>query len=72
MHVVGQMLDQEGHTVVDGLGIDEMIVVEDNRKRICKCRDIVDQCRQDGCDGWRLQGLQESERAIAKVGTKRL
>jgi hypothetical protein len=56
------VLEQESNGVVDGSGLDRVVVVEDEREVFVYRGDLVDERRQNRLDGWqlgRMEGLEE-------------
>ncbi len=63
-----QVVEQEGHRLVDGGPVDDVVVVERHHRRTGEDVEIVDQADQDGV-GWRgVTGLQQSERIGTSLG----
>lgn len=55
-----QVLQQEGHPVLDLAGVDDVVVVEHQHDLVRERAELVEQRGQDGFDG-RLGRLQERE-----------
>jgi hypothetical protein len=61
------VFEQKGEGVVDGLGFDEVVVVEDEDKPIGDGGDIVDQRSQDSLGRRQLRGLKHTQRSLPDV-----
>jgi hypothetical protein len=64
MHVGGQAIKHSVQSLMNFLGFDELIVVEDECNRPTELGNIIDQQRQNAIDGQRLRGLNRSEGII--------
>ena len=64
----GQVVQEEGHRLVDGGAVDDVVVVERHHRRAGKGVEIVDQADQDVVGRRRAAGLQQRERVHARLG----
>ena len=60
-----EMVEQEGHPVVDVAGVDDVVVVEHQHDIVRDGAELVEQRGEDRFDRRRLRRLQERERARA-------
>ena len=73
MHLRGQVLQQEGHPPLNGVGGDDVVVIQHERN--IACTTVHEIIRQHGQHGlWRrgLRGVQHCERGCPNLCIKRL
>ena len=63
MHLRGQTLQQESHPVVDGPGLDEVVVVEHDHDIVGDDAEVIEHGSEDRFDR-RLGRLQERQRVV--------
>ena len=68
----GQVLQQEGHPVLDLARLDDVVVVEHQHDVVRDGVEVVEQGGEDRLDRRRLGRLQERERVVADPGRGRL
>ena len=68
VHRRRQMLEQKGEGVVDGFGVDEVVVIEHQDEAVRDGGDLIEQGRQNRLDGGRLRGLERGRRPRPDVG----
>ena len=61
------MVEKEDDSIVDGLGLENVVVVEDESEVVLNRIDFIDQCRQDRLDRWRLRRTQHGQSALANT-----
>ena len=66
------MIDQEADGAVDGLGIDCVVVIEDEGKPVLNCTDFVNQGPQQRLNRRRLTRMQQCNGVLANPGLHRL
>jgi hypothetical protein len=67
-----QMVEDESEGLVDGLGRDDVIVVEHQRERLFNLAQFIDQAGQDGLGRRRLRGKQQGKCGFAEARLERL
>ncbi len=60
-----QVLDQKGQGLIYGLGIDRVVVIQDQDKALGDGGNLVEQGGQDRFDGGRLRGLEGGQNPLA-------
>ncbi|MGD8792173.1 MAG: hypothetical protein PVF47_06435 [Anaerolineae bacterium] len=66
------MFEQKGKSVVDRLGVDQVVVVEDEDDRAGNGGQVVDQGDEDSFRRRRLGGLEDAQRPFPHLGLDRL
>jgi hypothetical protein len=56
---------------VDGLGFDQVVVVQDEDHLVGEVGYLVDQRGQDGLSWWRLGGQKRAQHSLSDVGFNR-
>jgi hypothetical protein len=59
-HVIWQVIEQKFKGIVNRLGGDEVVVIEDEDKAMWDSRNLVDQGRQNRFNRWRLGRLERA------------
>ena len=72
VHLRWQVFEQKGESVVNGLGLDQVIVVQDEDNRSRDGRDVVDKGGKDGFGRRWLRRLKRAQRPFPKVGRSSL
>ena len=66
VHLRRQVLDQKGEGVVNRLGLNQVVVVEDEDEAFREGGDLVDQGRQKRFGWRRLRGMERSQHTGAE------
>ena len=62
------MVDKKGDSVVDGLSVDDMVVVEHQHEIVGNGADLIQQSPEQHFDRWRLSRAQQGQCALAHPG----
>src|SRR3954469_20794679 len=65
MELRRQVFDEKGEGLINGLGIDRVVVVQDEDERVREGGDVIEQGRQDRVDGRWLRRLQHTHYTLS-------
>ena len=63
----GQALDQKGKRIVNRLGINDMVIIQHEDKRILDGGDVIEQRRQNRLGGRRLRRLERAQDSFTQI-----